>query len=300
MTRPTFINTKADRGRYDGFEIDDLENRYLSAYCGRFEYDGLPDGCPADYIEYMMYLIGGVSGKKVKGLGPVLMGACPSSWSTYGMPVHWTPKLVLGGMTGTGVSDSLMEQSDMPMLFDRTSMRERVRPYLEIMRKAMNALNMNLVGLSNPVLVEAAPGLELKGKIIRNNLGSGDVFIPIVDRGATPASVLDLKVSDHTANLLGVIHDMDGEILEQMGIRSALEKASGITTEEASASDQQIWQFTQAELRRREDWLEKLNAKLGTQITVRIADGWEQDMQQAVPAEDDEDTEEGGEEHATG
>lgn len=297
MTRPTFLTTKGERGRYEGFEIDDLEARYISAYCARFEYQGLPDGCPADYIEFMMYTIGGVSAKKVKGLGPVVMGAAPSAYSTYYYPVRWMPSLIMGGMTGTGVSDSLMEESDMPMLWDRVSMHDRVQPYLEIMRKAVNALNMNLVGLSNPVLVEAAPGLELKGKIIRNNLGSGDVFIPIVDRGATPASVLDLKVSDHTANLLGVIHDMDGEILEMMGIRSALEKASGITTEEASASDQQIWQFTQDELRRREEWLEKLNAKLGTQITVRVADGWEEIAQAPAP-EDEEDTTEAEEDAA--
>ena len=292
--RPLFINTKGQRGRDTGFEIDDLEGRYLRAFCGRFEYDGLPEGCPPDYIERMMYCLGGVSGKKVRGLGPVIMGAAPSTFSTYGYPVHWTPSLAMGDLTSSGpLADSIMEQSDMPMLYDREPVREMVQPYLEIMRKAMNALNMNLVGLGNPVLVQAPPGLELKGKIIKNNLGNGDIYIPVVDQGTVPASILDMKATDHTANLLGVIHDADGEILDIMGIRSSLEKASGISTAEASASEMQISQNMKMELRRREQWLEKLNAKLGTNITVRLGEGWEYAAADADPEDEDADNKPG-------
>ena len=288
--KPLFLNTKAERGRTSGFEIDDLESRYLTAFTGRFEYDGLPDGCPQDYIERMMYMIGGCSGKKVRGLGPTLMGAAASAYSTYGYPVKWLPALLMGSLTPSGVSDSLLEESDAPMLWDPVPMRARIEPYLEVMRKAMNALNMNLVGLSNPILVQAQPGLELKGRIIKNNLGSGDIYIPVIDMGTVPAQVLDMKAVDHTANLLGVIHDMDGEILDMMGIRSALEKASGISTAEASASEMQISQLMKLELRKREDWAERLNSVLGTEITVRLGEGWQYDAPgNDADTEDDDD-----------
>ena len=286
MAKPIFLNTKAERGRTSGFEIDDLESRYLAAFTGRFEYDGLPEGCPPDYIEKMMYFIGGCSGKKVRGLGPVLMGASVSAYSTYGYPVRWLPTFLMGSLTPTGVTDALMEESDSPMLWDTVPMRSRIEPYLEVMRKAINALNINLVGLSNPILVQAQPGLELKGRIIKNNLGSGDIFVPVIDMGTVPAQVLDMKAVDHTANLLGVIHDMDGEILDMMGIRSALEKASGISTAEASASEMQIAQLMKLELKKREQWIEKLNGVLGTSISVRLGEGWQYD----APT-DDADTE---------
>lgn len=297
--KPTFILSKGERGRYDGFEIDDLEARYLSAYTGRFEYEGLPEGCPADYIERMMYCIGGVSGKDVAGLGTILVGAAASLFSTYGYPVRWTPAPVYGTPVGGSVSDSLMAESDNPMLYDPIPMRERIRPYLEIMRKAVNALNTNLVGLTNPVLIEASPGLELKGKIIRNNLGAGDVFLPVIDKGATPATVLDMKAVDHTANLLGVMHDMDGEILDMMGIRSSLEKASGISTAEASASEMQIAQMMKQELRRRQDWLDALNPILGTSISVRPGEGWEE-KDAPVPGSDEDINTEEDDDNVTG
>ena len=290
--RPTFINTCGERRRQEqGFEIDDLEERYITAFASRYVYEGLPEGCPRDFIERTLYMCGGVSGKKVRGLGPTLLGITVSVFSVYGYPQRWRAIAILGELS-TSVSDSLQEESRNPVLWDRVSMHERVQPYLEVMRKAMNALNVNLVGLTNPVLVEASPGMELNGRIIKNNLTAGDVYIPVIDKGAIGASVLDLKAQDHTANLLGVIHDMDGEILDLMGIRSSLEKASGISVEEASASEMQINQQGDLDLIRRREWLEKLNAVLGTNITVRPADTGER----ADDAPADDEAEDGSEE----
>ena len=292
--RPTFLNTAGQRkGVLSGFETDDLEERYIAAYASRFEYSGLPEGCPDDYIERMMYLMGSVSGKVTAAFGPILCGASPQGFTTYGMPAKWTP-VVVGSADAVG----LFDPSDNPILYDYASMHERCAPYLEMMRKAANALNMNLVGLSNPILIQAAPGVELKGRIIKNNLGNGDIYLPVIDKGVTPAEVMDMKAQDHTANLLGVIHDMDGQILEMMGIRSTLEKASGISVEEASASDQQIGQFMEQELRKRQEWLDRLNPVLGTNISVRIAEGWTEE--QAVPPEDEAEDQQEGEENATG
>lgn len=289
MTRPLFLNSKGDRGKDTGFETDDLEERYISAFCSNYRYGNLPEGCPDDYIERAFYFTGCVSGKKVRGLGVTMFGAAPVNYTTYGTPVEWLPSYVVAGTTGP-ISGDIFKNSKNPCLYDYIPMAERIRPYLEVMRKAMNALNVNLVGLTNPVVIEATPGLELKGKIIKNNLGAGDVFLPIIDKGALGASVLDLKAADHTANLLGVVHDMDGEILDMMGIRSSLEKASGISVEEASASEMQIVQTRDRGLEQRRAWLEKLNAVLGTNITVEPAsEGWD------APAQTPEDEEEGEE-----
>ena len=74
-----------------------------------------------------------------------------------------------------------------------------------------------------------------------------------------------------------------------MGIRSSLEKASGISTAEASASEMQISQNMKMELRKRELWLEKLNAKLGTNITVRLGEGWDYAAADADPEDEDAD-----------
>ena len=77
---------------------------------------------------------------------------------------------------------------------------------------------------------------------------------------------------DDTKEVDGVIHDMDAEILTILNIRSTLEKASGISTAEASASDQEIMEGLDHGLRLRQQWCERINAVLGTNFSVRLAD----------------------------
>lgn len=272
MARPTFINTKGERNRDTGAETDDIIERYVTAWCGRFVWENLPEGCPADFIERQLFFYGGVSAKKVRGLGVCVMASSPTALSLYNTPLAWMPNGIHGSENGTSVSRDLWKESNNPVLWDGVPMRDRIAPYLEIQRKALNALSVNLIGLTNPVVIETAPGAELKGKIIKNNLGAGDVYLPVIDKASIGASVLDLKAQDHTANLLGVIHDADGEILDMMHIRSSLEKASGISVEEASASVQQVAQGLLMDLRKREIWAERINERLGTSFSVRLPD----------------------------
>ena len=62
MTKPIFLNSKGDRGKDTGFETDDLEERYISAFASNYRYGNLPEGCPDDYIERAFYFTGCVSG----------------------------------------------------------------------------------------------------------------------------------------------------------------------------------------------------------------------------------------------
>lgn len=268
MAKPTFMMSKGQRNAEKGNETDDLIERYVRLFASRFVWTGLPDGCPPDFIERQLFFCGGVSAKKVRGLGVCLMGAAPSTLTIYGTPARWLPVGIVGNMNTTSVSDSLWDSSDTPVLWDGESMADRIAPYLEIQRKALNALGCNLMGLTNPVLVECAPGAELNGKVIKNNLGAGDVFIPIIDRSTLEANVLDLHATDHTANLIGVIHDTDNTIMDIMYIQASMEKASGISVEEATASDEQNYIGMSLELRRRKEWCAAINKRLGTSFSV--------------------------------
>lgn len=270
--KPSFINSKGQRNRDTGAETDDLIERYVSAWCGRFIWEGLPEGCPADFLERQLFFYGGVSAKKIRGLGVCVMGAAPSTLSLYNTPLGWLPVGIFGSETNTSVSRDIWKESRNPVLWDVVPMAERIAPYLEIQRKALNALSVNLIGLTNPVVIETAPGAELKGKIIKNNLGAGDVYLPVIDKATIGASVLDLKATDHTQNLTSVIHDTDNTMMDMMHIRASMEKTSGISTEEATASVQQISQGLLLELRKREEWADKMNAELGTSFKVSLPD----------------------------
>ena len=271
MARPTFLMSKGERNAAQGHRTDELVERYVRIFASRFKWSGLPEGCPPDFIERMLFFCGGVSAKKVRGLGVCVMGAAPSTLTIYATPASWLPAGIVGSVNTTSVSDSLWTESDTPVLWDGEPMADRIAPYLEIQRKALNALGCNLIGLTNPVILETVPGAELNGKIIKNNLGAGDVFIPVIDRSTLEANVLDLKATDHTANLLGVIHDTDNTMLDMMFVQASMEKASGISVVEASASEEQNYIGMTLELRKRQEWCERINAKLGTSFQVEEA-----------------------------
>ena len=271
MAKPTFLCTKGERNAAKGNGIDELLERYVRLFSSRFVWSGLPDGCPPDFIERQLFFCGGVSAKDVRGLGVCVMGAKPSTLTIYATPARWLPAGIVGSMNTTSTSLSLWKESDTPVLWDGEPMCDRIIPYLEIQRKALNALGCNLIGLTNPVMIECVPGAELNGKIIKNNLGAGDVFIPIIDRSALNANVLDLHATDHTANLLGVIHDADNTMMDMMYIQASMEKASGISVEEATASDEQNAIGMSLELRKRREWCEAINARLGTSFSVEDA-----------------------------
>ena len=270
MAKPTFLLTKGERNAEKGVNGDELIERYVRLYASRFRWSGLPEGCPPDFIERQLFFCGGVSAKEVRGLGICLMGAAPSTLTIYGTPARWLPTGIVGSMNTTSTSASLWKESDTPVLWDGEPMAQRISPYLEIQRKSLNALGCNLVGLTNPVMIECVPGAELNGKIIKNNLGAGDVFIPIIDRSALNANVLDLHATDHTANLLGVIHDADNTMLDMMFIRASMEKASGISVEEATSSDEQNYIGMELELAKRQEWCDRINSRLGTSFAVEV------------------------------
>ena len=270
MAKPTFINTAAQRKAGEGHQCDDLLERYVRLFASRFTWKNLPDDCPPDYLERALFFAGGISAKKVKGLGICVMGAAPSALTIYGTPARWLPVDIVGSPTSTMVSESLWTDSNNPVLWDYEPMINRIMPYLELQRKALNALGCNLIGLTNPVIIETVPGAELNGKVIKNNLGAGDVFIPVIDKGALNANVLDLKASDHTANLTGVIHDTDNTIMDMFFIRASMEKASGISVEESTASDEQNEIGLAIELDKREKWAREINAVLGTDFQVEL------------------------------
>jgi len=270
MAKPTFINTAAQRRAGDGHNCGELLERYVRIFASRFTWKNLPDDCPPDYLERALFFAGGVSAKKVRGLGVCVMGAAPSALTIYGTPARWLPVDIVGSPTNSTVSDSLWTDSNAPVLWDYEPMVNRIMPYLELQRKALNALGCNLIGLTNPVIIETVPGAELNGKVIKNNLGAGDVFIPVIDKGALNANVLDLKASDHTSNLTGVVHDTDNTIMDMMFVTASMEKASGISVEEATASNEQNEIGLAIELDKREKWAREINAYLGTNFQVEL------------------------------
>ena len=83
-----------------------------------------------------------------------------------------------------------------------------------------------------------------------------------------PLSTLDLGVQDHTQNLISTMEAMHAKILEIMQAGDGVAKSSGITVEETVNGNQSVEQAADLELERRKAWCDRINAVMGTNVSV--------------------------------
>ena len=83
-----------------------------------------------------------------------------------------------------------------------------------------------------------------------------------------PLSTLDLGVQDHTQNLISTMEAMHAKILEVMQAGDGVAKSSGITVEETVNGSQSVEQAADLELERRKAWCDRINAVMGTNVSV--------------------------------
>ena len=274
--KPTFRTSKGERrGAVETIDTSGLVQIYRDIARGRFIWEGLPDDMPDGFIEdTALFYNAGVSIKDT-GMGPVVLPAKPVGLTVYGTPYTWVPGNVPGVM-GLESDPELFAESDNPVLWMSTSVMDRIQPYLDVMARCLKVLNTNIGALSTPILINGRPdageGGNLTGVLLKSVLLNGESFIPVVKGDGMPLDVLDLKVTDHSQNLISCMEAMHSKILEVMQSGDGVAKSSGITVEETVNGSQSVEQAADLELMRRQAWAERINAVMGMNVTVRRAD----------------------------
>lgn len=277
--KPTFVQSKGEANKTaDAIDTAKIVEHYRNICRGLFEWDGLPEDMPRGYIEdTCLFFCSGVSMKEVSGIGLSVLPANPVTMTIYGTPYEWLPAYIqnITAYRNTDYLD-LFEKSNTPVLWMGNSRFEIIKPYIELMSKAMKVLGVNITALSQPVLIAGRPsgnaGDNINAILLKNDISSGESYIPVVEPGAIKMEVLDLKATDNTQNLLSTIKACDTFILELLGANTGVEKSSGITPMETAVSMKSIEMDIDAQLKRRQDWCDKINAILGTNVTVRRGD----------------------------
>ena len=296
MTRPSFRTTKGERaGVTEVIDTSDLEQIYRDVARGRFIWSGLPEDMPEGYIEDTALFYNAGVGIKPTSMGMVVLPAKPVSLTVYGTPYSWVPGNV-PGLTGLEMDPELFSESDTPVLWMSMSVMDRIRPYLQVMARCLKVLNTNVGALSTPILINGRPdagdGGNLTGVLLKSDMLDGESFIPVIRGDGMPLDVLDLKVTDHTQNLISTMEAMHAKILEIMQSGDGVAKSSGITVEETVNGNQSVTQAADLELARRKAWADRINAELGLNVTVERATVV---MQPAQPEGAPEETPEGSE-----
>lgn len=272
--RPTFLLTKGQRMAADGqLYTGDIVEHYRRVAGGLFKWDGLPEGCPRTYIEdTAVFFSGGVGAKRVKGIGPVIAPIKPSTLDIYGMPYEWIPAPVFG-MKPISSDAEYFKPSAEPSMWLHCSTMDAIEPYLELIKRTMNVLNINVFALSQPIMVTGVSGACLGSMIMKSEIIEGATYIPTTGAGATPPEVLDLGAEDHTQNLISTMDWLDARILEAMASSNGVEKSSGVTTMETVSGVQSVMQMFDAGLEIRREWADRVNDRLKLDLTVEAGAG---------------------------
>lgn len=295
--KPGFIMSKGQRNEADrALDTSYLAEHYRQVASGLYRWEGLPEGCPKDFIEATaLWFSPGVGAKPVKGIGNVLAPIRPSTVSVYGIPYDWIP-VAVRGMLPMRKNDDFFRPSNYPCMWNEIPREDAIEPFIRIMSRAMRVLDVNILGLSQPVMISGLPNAPMDGLILKSELADGELYIPTASRNGVDAQVLDLKAQDHTQNLVSTIDWCDARILEILASSNGVEKASGITTMETVSGVQSVLQQIEVGLDKRLEWCEKVNAELGMSLTVKPGKGVESllagkpsEQNAPEPSQEDED-----------
>lgn len=272
--KPTFVLSKGEReAQGNTVYTGDIEEHYRQIAGGLYKWDGLPDGCPRDFIESSaLFYSPGVGCKKARGMGEVIAPIKPATLTVYGTPYDWIP-VPLRGMMPIAADSEFFEPSNDPSLWMSNSIYDNIEPYLRIMSQTLKVLNTNVIGLSQPIMISGLPNAPLKGLILKSELMDGETYIPVAGRDGISAEVLDLKAQDHTANLISTIDWCDARILEIMASSNGVQKSSGITTMETVSGVQSVIQQFDIGLEKRKAWADQVNDRFKMDLSVEAGRG---------------------------
>lgn len=264
---------------------------------GLYQYDGdLPEDMPYGFIEAdALFYNSGVAFKDVSALGFCCFGANPVYVNIYGTPTSWLPAQMWGmGAYDASKAVGIFEESDAPVLWNRFSQQDRIRPFVDVLRRAMNTLHVNLASLNHPTVIQGVAsgkaGDNIASLMLESELDDGATFIPTVRPGdPLGLSAIDLGISDNTQNLISVIDWADNKIQSILGLSTDTEKSSGVGPWDATGTGA-LATSTDAGLEIRKQWLERVNERFGTSITVKR----NQDITATIQGDDNDrnDTEE--------
>ncbi len=272
---------------------------YRNILRGSSTWEGLPEDMPVGFIESTaLWYSGGFAIKKVKGMGFGGFAANPVTVDIYGQPYTWLPDIVNGVTAYNERDTSIYKESDTPVLWIGTPLKDQIRPYAQLMERTLKTLGQNLTALGHPVIISGNPsgqaGDNIGALLLKSDLDDGAMYIPTVQGLNGTLEALDLHATDNTQNLISTLSACDARILEILNTSNGIEKSSGITTAETETGSMPL-EYAQGGYDELCDvWAEKVNAKLGLSIKHKRREV-EPMTAPAGPVEDDKEVEDDGE-----
>ena len=284
--RPLSINSKGQRREAEELGAYDLVRHYEDVFSARFRWLNGPEGMPIDWPERMLFRFGLLGAAKAFG-SMQLAGGSVGLTGIYGQPLDWYPKC-----EGASIPDGWLQAHEGPTVHIPNVPQDEIEPLCELMADAWRCMKTNIMGMSQPVVVQGTIGAELNVKECGQAVDGYKPRIFTLDRNSVDAKALDLGAKDHTESLIKTINDIDCEILARFGIKSAgTEKASGVSPEETLSIAQELRLRLERDLEIRRRFCEEVQDVLPG-LRVEPAPGLMDDPEKAEPNKEADDNEE--------
>lgn len=301
MTKPQFVNSKGERNELDDIlRLPHLMDYYRKAVIGHYQwgYNEEMIEMPEGWIEDSLFCYGNISAAKYRNpIGWFFTPVNPVTLDRYNRPYSW---ITAADLNTDADRVFLMKEQKNPVLVLGVSMMEQIRPLVEIMERCYQCLDQNIIGMSQPVLIESpVPGNNLDGKMLEFDLKMGKKYIGCIDKKAVDTTVLDLKADDHTQNLASTIMFLHSKIMDILDMPNANIKSSGVSDMETGNANAGTSVYNDWGLKRRQQWCDIMNGMYPElELSVKVSDAWDEpegspgETEQDIKAEADDKTEE--------
>ena len=290
MTKPQIINSKGERNELcDILAFPHLSDFYRKSAIGHYEwgYNREIVEMPEGWIEDCIFCNGNISAAKYRSpIGWFFTPVNPVTLDRYNRPYSW---ITAADLNTDADKIFLMKEQRNPVLDLGIPMAEQIRPWLQIMERALQCLDMDIIALSQPVLIEAPnSGGSLDGDVMEFDLKVGKKYIGVVDKGAVPVNILDLGASDNTQNLASTVMFVHNRIMEIIDMGNSNLKSSGVADLETKQANAGVSSYSDWGLKRRQQWCDIMNEMYPElELTVKVSEAWDEpEGSEAETAED--------------
>ena len=235
VDRPLSILSKGERNAAVLLDTDALLTHYEDVFTSRFYFENGPEEMEPHWPLRMIFRHGLIGTAEAFGRWQLAAGR-PGLRGIYDQPLDWFP--ICDGVT---IPEGWMNPHGGPTAHLDYVPRMEIEGYCELMARAWRAMDANIRGITQPIVVQGTVGSELNVKECAQAIDGYKPYIFTLDRSAVEPKAIDLGSKDHTESLIKIVNALDCEILARFGIKSAgTEKASGVTTEETLSITQEL------------------------------------------------------------
>lgn len=279
MTKPQIVNSKRERKEEDEvLRLPHLMDFYRKSVIGHYEwgYNEEVVEMPEGWIEDTIFCYGNVSAAKYRNpIGWFFTPVNAVTLDRYNRPYSW---ITAADLNTDADKVFLMKEQRTPVLDLGTPMMEQIRPLVEIMERCFQCLDMNIIALSQPVILESpTAGNDLEGQMLEFDLKIGKKYVGCVDKKAIGASVLDLKADDHTGQLANTIMFLHSKIMDILCMPNSNLKSSGVSDMETGNANVGTSVYNDWGLKRRQQWCDIMNGMYPElKLTVKVSEAWDE------------------------